>query len=164
MFNMKIKQNIKTTTFAVVCSTAATAVMAGSADLSDDAISYGESLETVESVITALNGGAVVNAAVDLSKCTRQDGEAPSKIRGGLRVSPYRIKEDGTLSFADSHFTVLTNSGGADPIMQFLRYSVSPEGDITVSSFIYSIPDYTLTRQVAFDCSINQGVNFNAAY
>jgi hypothetical protein len=161
---MKTLRNIKQTLLAALCSTAATVAMAGSTDIWNDDL-YGQPLETVESVITALNSGAIVNAAVDLSKCNRQDGEATSKIKGGLMVSPYQIKEDGTLAFSDSHFTVTTMfSGNPDPIMQFLRYSVSPKGAITVTSFIYSIPDYTLTNQVAFDCSINNGVNFNAAY
>jgi hypothetical protein len=164
LIKMKTLQYIKKTVLAALCSTITTVAMGGSTDIWDDDF-YGQPLETVESVITALNSGAIVNAAVDLSKCTRQDGEATTKIRGGLMVSPYQIKEDGTLSFSDSHFTVTTMfSGNPDPIMQFLRYSVSQKGAITVTSFIYTIPDYTLTKQVAFDCSINNGVNFNATY
>lgn len=163
MLRMKIKQNTNKALLAILCFTAATTLMANPSPTRDATPPYGHALKTVESVINALNNGAIVSAAVDLSKCTRQDGGTPSQTKGGLRVSPYRIKGDGTLSFADSHFTVSTSSGSPNPIMQFLRYSVNPEGAITVTSFIFSIPDYNLTRQVSFDCSINQGVNFNVA-
>jgi hypothetical protein len=161
---MKTMQNIKKTLLAVLCSASTTAAMADSGGVWDDVLPYGHPLETVESVINALNGGAIVNATVDLSKCVRQGGEAPSKIRGGLKVSSYRIKEDGTLWFEDSFSTVLTSSGREDPIRVILRYLVSPGGVIAVTSFVYSIPDYTLTRKEAFNCSINKGVNFNASY
>ena len=115
-------------------------------------------LETVSSVKDALNDGATVNATVDLSQCTRQGGGDPSTTTGGLRVSPFRIQGNGTLSFSDSHFTVSTRT--QQPLMQFLRYQVVPEGGITVSSFIFSVPDYQLLSQVAFDCAINKGVSF----
>jgi hypothetical protein len=161
---MKTIQKIKKTLLAVLCCTATTAVMADSEDILNDILPYSQSLETVESVINALNNGAMVSAAVDLTKCSNQDGGAPSTIRGGLKVSSYRIEEDGTLWFEDSFFTASTSSGRADPIMLILRYLVNPEGAITVNSFIYSIPDYTLTRTSSFDCLINNGVNFNITY
>jgi hypothetical protein len=163
---MKTLQNFKKILLSVLCSTATTVVIAGSTeDQSNDDQIYGQSLETVESVITALNSGASVKAAVDLSMCTRQDDEATLNIRGGLVVSPYQIKEDGTLLFVSTVYTATTMySGNPEPIADFVRYSVSPEGAITVTSYIYSIPDYTLINDITFDCSINNGVSFNAAY
>ena len=126
--------------------------------------SFGIPLITVDSVKHALNTGATVSAAVDLSRCTRSDGGKSSQTRGGLVVTPYRIQGNGILSFSDTHFTVSTRSGAPEPIKQFLRYTVKPEGDITVSSYIFSVPDYRLTSQVSFQCSINQGVSFHAGY
>jgi hypothetical protein len=164
MSYMKTIQNIKKTLSIVLCSTATTAVMASTADIWNDVLPYGESLSTVESVIHALNNGATVNAVVDLSKCAPQDGEAPSKIRGGLSISSYRIEEDGSLWFEDTLFTALTSPGRADPVRLLLRYLVSPGGAITVTSFVYSIPDYTLATKEEYDCSINKGVNFNTTY
>jgi hypothetical protein len=164
MLIMKILQNIKITLLAVLCFSATTSVTADSPDIWNDIIPYGQSLETVESVIHALDNGAIVNAAVDLSKCDPQDDGVPSTIRGGFRISHYRINEDGVLWFEDSFFTVLTSSERADPIRLLLRYFASPEGDVTVTSFIYSIPDYTLTMKEDFSCSINEGVNFNVTY
>jgi hypothetical protein len=162
--NMKTIRNIKKTLLAVVCSAATTAVMGDSDDILGSILPYGKSLKTTESVVNALNNGAIVNATVDLSKCVSQDAAATSKIKGGLRISSYRIEEDDSLWFEDSLFTVSTSSGRADPIMLLLRYLVNPEGAITVTSFIFSIPDYTLTSQLAFDCTMNQGVSFNAAF
>jgi hypothetical protein len=162
---MKILRNIKRTLLAALCSTATTVVMADSEDLLNDDQTYGQPLKTTDSVITALNSGAIVNAVVDLSKCARQDGEDALKLRGGLLVSPYQIKEDGTLLFVGSVYTATTFfSGNLEPIADFTKYSVSPKGAITVSAYIYSIPDYTLISEIIFDCSINNGVSFNAAY
>ena len=164
---MNMITTVKTTILATLCTGAITAMAAPASEWNDnwnDVLPYSRSLETVDAVVNALDGGATVNAAVDLSQCTRQDGGTPSETKGGLTVLPYRIQADGTLSFADSHFTVSTRSGTATPIMQFLRYTVAPEGAITVSSFIFSVPDYTLTSEVAFECTINGGVSFHAAY
>jgi hypothetical protein len=162
---MENLRNIKKILLAVLCYTATTTAMAGSAfTLNDDQI-YGQPLETRESVITALNGGAIVKATVDLSKCTRQDGEDTLNIRGGLTISSYKIEEDGTLLFVDSVYTATEYfSGSLEPIADFVKYSVSPDGTITFTSSIYSIPDYNLIQQFAFDCSINNGVSFTATY
>jgi hypothetical protein len=161
---MNISRDIKKIVLGVLCYIATTTVIAGPTfPLNNDQI-YGQPLETRESVIAALNGGAIVKAAGDLSKCTRQDGEAPLKLRGGLMVSSYQIKDDGTLLFVDSVYTATADfSGSLEPIADFVKYSVNSEGAITLTSYIYSIPDYTLIRQFAFDCSINNGVSFNAS-
>jgi hypothetical protein len=162
---MKALRYNKKVVLAVLYSTATTVAMADSTDPWNDVQAYGQPLETLESVTSALNGGAIVNAAVDLSKCTRQDGQATLKLKGGLKVSPYQIKEDGTLLFVSSVYTATKMfSGKPDPMVQFMRYSVNPKGAITINSYIYTIPDYTLSSQIDFDCSINNGVSFNAAY
>ncbi|WP_428241298.1 VirK family protein [Gynuella sp.] len=160
---MNISKNLQMAFVAALCSTATTAI-AETAQTWDDILPYSRSLKTTESLVHALDNGAIVNASVDLSVCTRQDGGAASQTKGGLTVSPYRLQADGTLSFSDSHFTVSTRSGSPMPIMQFLRYTVAPQGAITVTSFIFSVPDYRLTSEVSFDCAINDGVSFHAAY
>ncbi|AJQ97623.1 VirK family protein [Gynuella sunshinyii] len=160
---MKTSKTLQMACVAALCSMAIAATAETTQTL-DDILPYGRSLKTVESLVNALENGAIVNASVDLSACTRQDGGTASQTRGGLTVSPYRLQADGTLSFSDSHFTVSTRSGTPMPIMQFLRYSVKPEGAITVTSFIFSVPDYRLTSEVGFDCAINDGVSFHAAY
>lgn len=159
---MNICQLFKVSLFTVLTSASivASAHNLPEWDQTQSAPSYSNNaLQTVSAVGHALNSGATVNATVDLSQCTRQGGGEPSTTKGGLKVSPFRIQNDGTLSFADSHFTVSTST--QQPLMQFLRYTVAPEGgNITVSSYIFSVPDYSLISQVAFDCAINQGVNF----
>jgi hypothetical protein len=123
---------------------------------------YSLPLETVSSVVNALNHGATVNATVDLSLCTPQDGGHASTTKGGLKVTPFRVQGDGTLSFSDPHFTVSTST--QQPLMQYLRYKVVPAGGITVTSFIFSVPDYNLINQVSYDCAINNGVSFYIPY
>jgi hypothetical protein len=161
---MKTNLIIKRTLLAVLCSCVTSGVVADHADTWNDFIPIGQSLESVESVINALDNGAPVNATVDMSKCIPEDEGAPSTIRGGLRLSSYRINEDGALWFEDSFFSVLPGTGREDPVMVLLRYLANPEGSVTVTSFVYSIPDYTLTMKESFDCSINIAINFNATY
>jgi hypothetical protein len=158
-------RNIKNILLVMLFYTSATTAMAGSAHVLNDDKIYGQPLETSESVITALNGGAIVKASIDLSKCTPQDGGTTLNIKGGLVISSYKIEEDGTLLFVDSvNAATEYFSGSLEPIADFVKYSVSPDGAITFTSNIYSIPDYNLIQQFAFDCSINNGVNFIATY
>lgn len=159
---MSIKKAFTALAMSAACATSGV-VLANPVSDFGNMLPYGRSLTSVDQVKKALNEGAVVSAAVDLSQCSRPDGGAPSETQGGLEVSPYRIKGDGSLSFSDTHFTVSTRTGSPVPITQFLRYTVAPSGDITVSSYIFSMPYYNLMSEVSFDCSINEGVSFNAA-
>jgi hypothetical protein len=108
---MNTMHNIKKTLLAVLCACATSGVVADHVNMWNDFLTYGQSLETVESVITALDSGATVSAAVDLSKCTPQDDWAASTIRGGLRISSYRIKDDDALWFEDTFLSVLSSPG-----------------------------------------------------
>lgn len=114
-------------------------------------------LTDVAAVKLALAAGQRVSASVDLSLCQPGNGGAPSQTQGGLVVSPYRIQGDGTLSFSDSHFTV---SNAGRPITQFLRYTVRPDSSITVTSYIFSMPDLAPLSEVAFECRLGNGVSF----
>jgi hypothetical protein len=118
-------------------------------------------LRDAAAVKQVLARGQRVNATVDLGLCTPANGAAPSQTRGGLAVSPFRIQEDGTLSFADAHFAV---SAAGRPIMQNLRYAVRPDGGITLTSHIFALPDYTLLSESAFECAVGNGVNFHAGH
>ncbi len=74
-------------------------------------------------------------------------------------VSPYRIQSHGTLAFFDSHFTVSTTT--ERPTKQFIRYRVDAGGSIDFTSYIFSIPEYSLINKVSYACQINNGVNFS---
>lgn len=124
-----------------------------------DTFAAARPLHDVAAVKLALGAGLRVSAAVDLSLCQPADGGAPSQTQGGLLVSPYRIQADGTLSFSDSHFTV---SNAGKPITQFLRYTVRPDSAITVTSYIFSMPDLAPLSEVAFNCRLGNGVSFTA--
>ncbi|MDW6004071.1 VirK family protein [Vibrio mangrovi] len=158
---MKVSQLVKAVSLLAL-GAVSTMAAAESKVSWEEMIPYSRALSSVSSVTNALENGAQVNATVDLSQCARQGGGATSETKGGLVVSPFRIQGNGMLSFSDSHFTVSSRTNS--PIMQFLRYQVAPEGGITVTSYIYTVPDYSLLSQSAFDCQINEGVNFYAAY
>jgi hypothetical protein len=151
---------------ALLTLSAACAIAAGSSGLHAAPSADGagpaatRTLRDVDAVKAALNRGLPVNASVDLDLCTPANGSAPSQTRGGLAVSPFRIQEDGTLSFADAHFAV---SATGRPIMQNLRYAARPDGAIAVTSHIFLLPDYTLVSEASFACVLGNGVNFTTA-
>ncbi|MDV0437629.1 VirK family protein [Xanthomonas sacchari] len=135
-------------------ATSASAATAGA----DDA-----TLNSLTEIQRALDSGASVAVALDLSQCTPISGGAtPSQTRGGLRIGAYRVTADGTLSFADEHVTV-----GRDgkPIQQFLRYQVHPDNSIDFTMFVFALPSYQQTGStLGYRCAINQGLRFNVGY
>lgn len=121
------------------------------------------SLGSLTEIQRALDSGASVAVAIDLSQCTPTSGGAtPSQTRGGLRIGAYRVTADGTLSFADEHVTV-----GRDgkPIQQFLHYQVHPDNTVDFSMFVFALPSYQQTGStLGYRCAINQGLRFNVGY
>jgi len=120
------------------------------------------SLGSLAEIERSLESGASVAVAIDLSQCTPSAGGAtPTQTRGGLRIGAYRVTEDGTLSFADEHFTV-----GRDgkPIQQFLRYQVHPDSRIDFSMAVFALPGYQQNgATLGYRCAINQGLRFTAS-
>ncbi|QNH12161.1 VirK family protein [Xanthomonas sp. SI] len=119
-------------------------------------------LGSLAEIERSLDSGASVAVAIDLSQCTPSAGGAtPTQTRGGLRIGAYRVTEDGTLSFADEHFTV-----GRDgkPIQQFLRYQVHPDSRIDFSMAVFALPGYQQNgATLGYRCAINQGLRFTAS-
>jgi len=111
----------------------------------------------------ALDGGASVAVVLDLSQCKPTSADSkPTKTRGGRHIDAYRVTEDGTLAFADDHFTV-----GRDgkPIRQFLRYQVHPDGEADFSMTVFSMPDFQrVGTTLDYRCAINKGMRFVAAH
>ncbi|QDI03017.1 hypothetical protein E4A48_04310 [Xanthomonas cerealis pv. cerealis] len=119
-------------------------------------------LDSLAEIERALDSGASVAVAIDLSQCTPTTGGAtPTQTRGGLRIGAYRVIADGTLSFADEHLTV-----GRDgkPIQQFLRYQVHPDSSVDFSMAVFALPGYQQNgTTLGYRCAINQGLHFTAS-
>ncbi|WP_242448985.1 VirK family protein [Burkholderia metallica] len=120
-------------------------------------------LSTLEEVEGALNHGAAVSVTVDLTQCSPAGTTtAPGTTRGGLRISAYRITQDGTLSFADQHATV---DASGQPIWQFIRYQVKPDQTVAFSTDLFSLPSYArLAPRISYTCTVNQGIAFFAEH
>lgn len=116
-------------------------------------------LSTLADVEAALNRGATVSVAVDLTRCAPSGNTTrPGTTRGGLKISSYRITPDGTLSFADEHASVAQDGS---PLWQFIRYQVKPDQTVAFSTDLFSLPAYTrLMPQITYACAINQGIEF----
>ncbi|AXF25808.1 hypothetical protein CUJ89_35945 [Burkholderia pyrrocinia] len=116
-------------------------------------------LSGLTEVENALNQGASVSVAVDLSKCAPAGTTStPGTTRGGLRINAYRITPDGTLSFADEHATV---DASGQPIWQFIRYQVKPDQTVAFSTDLFALPSYNrLAPRISYACAIDQGIAF----
>lgn len=116
-------------------------------------------LPTHAAILQALDQGKNVSVAIDLSQCMPQGAAAHSQTRGGRRIDAYRIVQDGTVSFSDSHFTV---AGDGQPIVQFMRYQVRPDQTVDFGTWMFNLPGYDLrSPPVAYRCAIGQGTRFH---
>ena len=112
-------------------------------------------------LLEALDAGQKVSVTIDLSRCQPQSGGRPSQTKGGLlAIDAYRVLPDGTISFADTHFTA---SDSAAPLFQTLRYQVKVDGSVNFRQVLFSLPDYALVSQSSFNCAIGNGVEFRTA-
>lgn len=116
-------------------------------------------LADLASVEDALDDGRTVSVVLDLGRCTPASAATkPTQTRGGVRIDAYRVTEDGTLAFADDHFTV---DRDGTPIRQFLRYRVHRDGTAEFSMAVFSLPDFhPRGPTLSYACTLNQGLRF----
>ncbi|MCA1371821.1 VirK family protein [Bradyrhizobium sp. BRP14] len=116
-------------------------------------------LASFHEVELALTTGKPVNVSIDLGLCTPATGDTPpTKTRGGISIDGYRITSDGTLAFADEHFTI---DRDGKPIVQFLRYRIRPDGGAEFTMVVFNVPSYERKgTSLAYKCSIGHGLSF----
>ncbi|KEA04497.1 hypothetical protein QOV31_005193 (plasmid) [Agrobacterium fabrum] len=116
-------------------------------------------LATLPEIELALTAGKPVNVTVDLSLCTPGTTDTPpTKTRGGTRIDAYRITTDGSLAFADQHFTVDRDD---KPVVQFLRYQIRLDGDAELTMVVFKMPSYRRKgTSLAYKCAIGHGLSF----
>nr|ASK44235.1 hypothetical protein [Rhizobium rhizogenes] len=77
-----------------------------------------------------------------------------------MRIDGYRITSDGTLAFADQHFTI---DRDGKPILQFLRYQIRLDGDAELTMVVFNMPSYERKgTSLAYKCAISHGLSFFA--
>ncbi|MCF1450537.1 hypothetical protein FS815_27580 [Agrobacterium vitis] len=130
-------------------------LLASAVNAADDT----HTLATLPEIELALTTGKPVSVAVDLSLCTPANGDTPpTKTRGGIRIEGYRITADGTLAFADQHFTI---DRDGEPILQFLRYQIRLDGDAELTMVVFKIPSYERKgASLDYKCPISHGLSF----
>ncbi|GAJ95580.1 MULTISPECIES: VirK family protein [Rhizobium] len=119
-------------------------------------------LATFPEIELALTTGKPVSVAIDLSLCTPANGVTPpTKTRGGIRIEGYRITADGTLAFADQHFTI---DRDGEPILQFLRYHIRLDGNAELTMVVFKMPSYERKgTSLVYNCAISRGLSFFAS-
>ncbi|PDT43983.1 hypothetical protein CO661_31765 [Sinorhizobium fredii] len=116
-------------------------------------------LASVPELERALTTGKPVTVTVDLGMCTPATADTPStKTRGGVSIDGYRITSDGTLAFADQHFTI---DRDGKPVVQFLRYRIRPDGGAEFTMVVFNVPSYERKgTSLVYKCSIGHGLSF----
>ncbi|CAD0217261.1 MULTISPECIES: VirK family protein [Rhizobium/Agrobacterium group] len=116
-------------------------------------------LGTLSEIELALTAGKPVNVTVDLSLCAPGVADTPAtKTQGGMRIDAYRITTDGTLAFADQHFTI---DRDGKPITQFIRYQIRSNGDADFTMVTFNMPTYERKgTSLAYKCAIDHGLSF----
>lgn len=117
-------------------------------------------LHSVLELKKALSEGASVTASMDLTQCSTAEGEPTRNAAGGLNISSFLIDRQGTLSFSSFRSTVSTRNGAAQAVSQTNRYRITPEGSVTLTSYLFSLPNYDLIFETDVICEFNKGFSF----
>ena len=125
-------------------------------------VTYGIPLESLDQTKKALTSGAVVTASIDLTKCTLATGQESTNSSGGLKIDSFLIERDGDLRFSSFRTTLSSRSDAA--VTQNNKYVVSEDGSATLTSSVFSLPDYTLISKVDVYCKLNESFFFYSAY
>lgn len=115
-------------------------------------------IDDVQAVTKALMRGQAVRTTFDLSKCKNNNPNQPSpNVSGGLVIDPFNILPNGTIAFANTHFT-LDPSG--QPVTEIIRLRVNTDRSVNLTVTAFSIPSYQPLSNVALTCEVATSVNF----
>ena len=147
---------------ALITVTATSHALANDENVVSTFATTGMKLSDLDDVKQALATGAIVRAAIDLTKCTLASGGPTRNQSGGLTIDSYLVERDGTLRFSTFRTTLSSRADVA--VTQNNKYKVKTNGDVTFTSSVFSMPDYNLTSKVDVSCKLNDSFNFYLAY
>jgi hypothetical protein len=116
-----------------------------------------ESSPKYAEVLNALQAGKNVKVILDLNRCTTVDSGKPGPaVQGGLVIGAFNVTVQNGISFSDAHQTV---DGSGHPVTEYIRYSLSREGKLTVRvSKLAAAAEAVL--QGEFVCELPDGAKF----
>jgi hypothetical protein len=116
-------------------------------------------VDDVPGITKALMRGQAVRATFDLSKCrnTNSPNQPSPNVSGGLIVDPFNILPNGTIAFANTHFTL---DPAGQPLTEIIRFRVNTDRSVNFSLTTFSMPSYQPLNSVALTCELATSVNF----
>ncbi|WP_043162577.1 VirK family protein [Bradyrhizobium sp. Ai1a-2] len=107
----------------------------------------------------AVLDGKDVHMVLDLAACQVQGTDkAGPTVKGSARFDAYMVQADGTIAFANTHFTVRADK---TPVIEFLSYRVRTNGKVEMRNVVLNPATFAVIRESAFDCDIGKGVTFH---
>jgi len=115
-------------------------------------------VDDVQGVTKALMRGQAVRTTFDLSKCKNNNPNQPSpNVSGGMVIDPFNILPNGTIAFANTHFTLDPNG---QPVTEIIRLRVNTDRSVNLTVTAFSVPSYQPLSNVALTCEVATSVNF----
>lgn len=108
-------------------------------------------------VVNALTNGKDVEVTTRLQECTTPDGKPGPSVTGGLHINAYQIPQGQFIAFSDTHQTLDPQN---QSITEFIRYTVTPNGAMTLATTTLSATQQVMST-VTLTCHLGKGAYFH---
>jgi hypothetical protein len=103
--------------------------------------------------------GKDIRMTLDFSACFVHGTEKPGPaVRGSLRFDAFMIRNDPSIAFSTTHFTVRSHK---TPVNEFLSFRVEPTGKVDARTMFLNATTYAVFQEAEFDCDIGKGATFH---
>jgi VirK protein len=103
--------------------------------------------------------GKDIRMTLDFSACLVHGTEKPGPaVRGSLRFDAFMIRNDPSIAFSTTHFTVRSDK---TPVNEFLSFRVEPTGKVDARTMFLNATTYAVFQEAEFDCDIGKGATFH---
>lgn len=120
--------------------------------------SVADELHNFDQVKSAVMTGKSIRIAIDFSKCSTAKKDAtPFKYSIGV-FTPNEIivTNEGNIAASLTHFTLNDTSVPGKPVYQFVRYTITDDNNIDVSSQLLDATNYaSISDKSSFNCKID---------
>jgi hypothetical protein len=103
--------------------------------------------------------GKDIRMTLDFSTCFVHGTEKPGPaVRGSIRFDAFMIRNDQSIAFSTTHFTVRSDNTAVN---EFLSFRVEPTGKVDARTMFLNATTYTVFQEAEFDCDIGKGATFH---
>lgn len=125
--------------------------------------SYADSLHSYDHIKEAVTNGKLVRIVIDYSKCTGPASHnRMANYHSAYTPNEIAINNDaGYIAASLMHFTVNNPQFPNQAVYEFNRYTVSSNGDVSLSLLTLNAADFTpLSSKRTYTCKMNESAKF----